>query len=271
MDEESAAKAKAAWSFLKNPTEKNIRGKNRRRKAFDKPIPDYKFLVVLDFEWTCDNKEKGKRMLYPPEIIEFPGVLVQCSFPFEILDEFRVYCRPTVNPTLTDFCKDLTAISQSDVDSGVLLGEALDMYGDWLRKNDLVTELLGRDDHYNFAVVTWGDSDIMTTLRNECKAKGLKMPQYFHQWINLKVLFQRHYKRPAKGGLRACVESCGLSFHGRAHSGLVDSRNTAAIVVQMLQQGFRFKRTTRGLGPDGLPWGGNSKSKQNKRQKQDQK
>ena len=70
-------------------------------------------------------------------------------------------------------------------------------------------------------------------------------------------MFQRHYKREAKGGLKACVESCcgGNSFEGRPHSGIVDSRNTAKIVMHMLQTGFRFRANTRGLAPDGRPWG----------------
>ena len=63
----------------------------------------------------------------------------------------------------------------------------------WLRENGLATgapggagldlDLVGRD----WATVTWGDSDIMTTLRNECKAKGLPFPAHFRKWINLKV------------------------------------------------------------------------------------
>ncbi len=34
-----------AWAFLKNPTERDIRGKKRRRKALDKPLSDFKYLV----------------------------------------------------------------------------------------------------------------------------------------------------------------------------------------------------------------------------------
>lgn len=71
----------------------------------------------------------------------------------------------------------------------------------------------------------------------------------------LQALFKIHYKREPRGGLQACVEGCGLPFEGRAHSGLVDSRNTAAIVVQMIQQGFKFTRSTRGFAPDGQAWG----------------
>ena len=51
------------------------------------------------------------------------------------------------------------------------------------------------------------------------------------------------------------MESCGLRFEGRAHSGLIDSQNTAKIAIQMMQQGFCFTRTTRGFGVDGVAFG----------------
>jgi len=63
------------------------------------------------------------------------------------------------------------------------------------------------------------------------------------------------------GGLRACVERSGLPFIGRAHSGLVDSQNTAALAARMIEQGFRFLRTTRGFAPDGKAWGAKSRAK----------
>ena len=67
------------------------------------------------------------------------------------------------------------------------------------------------------------------------------------------------------GGVQeACVKACGLAFVGRAHSGLVDSRNTAAICCQMLLQGFRFTRPTRGFAPDGNVWGQKKKQKTDK-------
>ena len=116
-----------------------------------------------------------------------------------------------------------------------------------------------------------------------CACAGLARPWYFDNWINLKVLYKQHYKREPKGGLEACVRclclllsvdlacdaiytfirsttghtalrnrtmiccrrSCGLQFEGRAHSGLVDSKNTAAICIQMMRQGFVFSRATR--------------------------
>mmetsp|Transcript_22185 Transcript_22185/g.56872 ORF Transcript_22185/g.56872 Transcript_22185/m.56872 type:complete len:105 (+) Transcript_22185:19-333(+) len=95
----------------------------------------------------------------------------------------------------------------------------------------------------------------MSTLRGQLQRLRLPVPPYFRQWINLKALFRGHYKREPTGGLQRVVERCGLRFEGRAHSGLVDSRNTAKIVQQMLAQGYRFTRPTRGLDAAGNAFG----------------
>ena len=111
-----------------------------------------------------------------------------------------------------------------------------------------------------FALVTWSDADLMTQLHRELKWRKLPRPWYFTRWINLKLLWKQHYRREPTGGLQACVESLGLTFEGRAHSGLVDARNTAKIAADMARQGMRFVRTTRGCGADGEPFGTRSKA-----------
>jgi inhibitor of KinA sporulation pathway (predicted exonuclease) len=45
------------------------------------------------------------------EIIEFPAVLVDTTSQ-AIVDEFHMYCRPEVNPILSEFCVNLTGIRQ---------------------------------------------------------------------------------------------------------------------------------------------------------------
>ena len=75
--------------------------------------------------------------------------------------------------------------------------------------------------------------------------------------INLKEAFRQHFRFDARGGLEKVVNSLlELRFEGRAHSALVDARNTGKIALRMCEQSFRFTRPTRGLGPDGEPWGG---------------
>mmetsp|Transcript_64032 Transcript_64032/g.150655 ORF Transcript_64032/g.150655 Transcript_64032/m.150655 type:complete len:426 (-) Transcript_64032:84-1361(-) len=256
-------KTGGGWSFLKNPTAKDVRGPRRTRKAFDLPPRPYDYLVVLDFEWTCDNRQR----LEPLEIIEFPAVLVKTSFPPAIVSEFQVYCRPEKNPILTKFCKELTAITQEQVDAGVLLPKAIELHQQWLETN-LPGGIGGGA---TFAMVTWSDADILGALHSELRRRGLQRPAHFDAWINLKALFKSHYKREPKGGLQRCVESCGLSFDGRAHSGLVDSINTAKICIQMISQGYSFSRTTRGFGPDGEAWGSAESRRQRAQREEEEK
>jgi len=105
-------------------------------------------------------------------------------------------------------------------------------------------------------------NDILRTITHlilglELQHKSIGLPPCFDRWINLKddSMFKRHFGHEPRGGLRACVESVGASWEGRAHNGLVDSINTAKIVRCMVQTGFRFTRSTRGLDKDGLPFG----------------
>lgn len=181
-----------------------------------------------------------------------------------------------MNPKLTEFCKSLTAISQSQVNHGCYLRETLQLYEEWLRSHRLIetidSDISGErcssrinssctnlvEKNYappptvaactpTFCIVTWGDSDIGTVLKDQCRRLGIELPSYFHQWINLKSLFKQHFGWEPHGGLQNVVEKCGFSFDGRAHSGLVDSRNTAKIVKRMLEEGFRFTRATRNI------------------------
>lgn len=69
------------------------------------------------------------------------------------------------------------------------------------------------------------------------------------RWVDLKVLYKRHYRKEAKGGLQACLERVGLTFEGRAHDGLIDSRNTAAIATWAFVAVERFTPSTQNSGP----------------------
>ena len=188
----------SAWGSLKPPTSRDVRGRRRTRKAFDVPPQPFEYLVVLDYEWTCD-KTKG---FGPLEIIEFPSVLVKCSFPPAIVDEFQVYCRPQVNPVLSKFCTDLTGITQDMVDTGVSLAEALRLHTSWLEQHGLLPSEGGAAEGADgragggvaggrFAIVTWSDADVAGALHANLSMLGLRRPGHFDSWINLKLLYKQ--------------------------------------------------------------------------------
>lgn len=132
----------------------------------------------------------------------------------------------------------------------------------WLRQHGLSIhdEPSGR-----LCVVTWGDADV-PVLARDLRRHGIRQPPpVLRRWIDLKRAFRAHYRREPVGGLQACVESLGIPFVGRAHSGLVDSENTAKVVLHMARTGWRFCRATRGIGPDGAAWGAKSSRERSKR------
>jgi len=254
----AAAAASRSWGPLRPPSARDMR---IRRLAGSPLQPQMEHLVVLDFEWTADNRRPVKPI---SEITQFPSVLVRLEgHKTLVVDEFNTYVRPTLNKVLPEFSTQLTGITQEMVDRSPTLEEALPQYMSWLKSHRLVGEAGERIGSWAFC--TWSDADIAAQLVREFHFKKIEIPSCFDQWIDLKVLYKRHYKKEAKGGLQACLERVGLTFQGRAHDGLVDSRNTAAIVLHMakgsmLFGSFTFRRPTRGLDRNGYAFG----SKQSK-------
>ena len=283
--------AVTAWGSLRPPTDRDIQGPRKRHKAkaLHSPPPVLDYLVVMDLEWTADNKKKMEPIA---EITQLPSIVMRLidrkwgssltrsaehdnmpsnvvlpldlSMPCEAINNlqddafaisgFDTFVRPTLNPTLTKFSIELTAITQEQVDAAPCIEVALKNYMDWLQSLDLVDPKGVRKGNWCFC--TWSDADIIV-LRQELEYKGVDLPPCFDRWVNLKQdsMFKKHYGREPKGGLRSCVESIGAIWEGRAHNGLVDSLNTAKIVRHMVQTGFRFTRSTRGLDKNGIPYG----------------
>ncbi|KAG9454921.1 hypothetical protein H6P81_007825 [Aristolochia fimbriata] len=190
---------------------------------------EFQYFVVIDFEATCD-KEKNP---HPQEIIEFPSVLVKGETG-EVVDDFRKYVRPTHHQMLTDFCKELTGIQQSQVDEGISLSDALLLHDKWLEDNGVKQR--------NFAVVTWSNWDCRVMLESECRFKKIRKPPYFNRWINLKVPFQEVFGG-VRCNLKEAVRMAGLTWEGRAHCGLDDAYNTAHLLTHLMRRGFRFSIT----------------------------
>ncbi|KAI0519041.1 hypothetical protein KFK09_006481 [Dendrobium nobile] len=170
-------------------------------------LQEFQYFVVIDFEATCDKIE----------------------------DCFQTYVRPMHHPLLTDFCKELTGIQQTQVDGGVSLSKALFMHDKWLRERGVK--------HTSFTIVTWTDWDCRTMLESECRLKGIYKPPYFDRWINLKVPFHEIFGR-VRCNLKEAVQLAGLTWEGRAHCGLDDARNTAQLLINLMRRGFRFSTTS---------------------------
>ena len=143
----------------------------KRRVKFD-------YYAVLDFECTCDSDNTG----LDHEIIEFPVVFLN-THTLEIDFVFRRFVKPTERPVLTEFCMNLTGITQEQVDAADSLDVVLQEFHDFIGEHNLVlTEAERSNDNPLFTIATDGPWDITRFLKPECSRKVLRFEKYWRRW-----------------------------------------------------------------------------------------
>ncbi|CAO1412926.1 unnamed protein product [Diamesa serratosioi] len=228
--------------------EKTKRKKKSKNKKKVEVSLGLKYLIVMDFEATCWEKPYGRGK--PQEIIEFPACLLNLTTG-EIEKEFQYYTKPIEQPELSDYCKNLTGISQSTVDSGIDIRDCIDYFIIWvkevIKEKELIMPKTKRSNlDGNCALVTWGNWDFLICLQRECHRKKIRKPSIFNQWIDLKEIYIERYKRKDKFTFGDALNESGIEFIGQAHSGLCDARMTCALSWKM-HKDKAFLRITKDL------------------------
>ncbi|KAJ0012634.1 hypothetical protein NQD34_016968 [Periophthalmus magnuspinnatus] len=198
----------------------------------------YDYICVVDFEATC---EKDNPPGFKHEIIEFPMVLVNTET-LEIasfVDSFQEYVKPELNPQLSEFCINLTGITQKMVDEADPFPVVLEKAVAWLQERELGTK-------YKYAILTDGAWDMSKFLNIQCSISRIRYPQFAKKWINIRKSYGNFYKVPRpQTKLSTMLDKLGLKYEGRPHSGLDDSRNIARIALRMLQDGCQLRVNER--------------------------
>ncbi|ESO87198.1 hypothetical protein LOTGIDRAFT_183637 [Lottia gigantea] len=221
---------------------------NNFAKRSPKEDQKYSYLLIMDFESTCWQNDKYRTQ----EIIEFPAVLLNLSNG-EIEDEFQFYIQPQEEPVLSMFCKELTGISQQQVDEGIPLALCIKKFNHWLEKIEREKNIMFNNADFvppgvkAATVVTWSDWDLSVCLLYEARRKQIRTPYQLNNWIDLRSTYRKFYKRKPNG-LNGALQDVGIQFEGREHSGLHDSRNTAHLAWRMVQDGC-IMNITRSLNP----------------------
>lgn len=193
---------------------------------------------VIDFEATCWENNKEHTM----EIIEFPAVMI------DVIDEsilplqlqmsatFHMYVKPAINPTLSDYCINLTGITQEQVDDADDFHEVLHQFIEWI---DFVANPGG-----SILFIACGDWDLKTMLPNQCSLSKVSLPEMFTSWCNIKQMYNRHYSEKIRGmhsmkeiingnyahektsvrGMKSLLNRLNLPLIGRHHSGIDDAK-----------------------------------------------
>ena len=171
--------------------------------------------IIVDLEATCLEVKPEN---YISEIIEIGAVKVDAKG--NILDTFDCFVKPTINPVLSDFCKELTSISQEDVDSGLDRKTALKNF----------KEFCGND----CMLLSWGAYD-KHQLRKEFAENDLST-FILNNHHNLKVEFSRVLGREKQYGMAKALRIADIPLDGTHHRGIDDAKNITKIFQKYIDK-----------------------------------
>ncbi|GLB35330.1 putative exonuclease [Lyophyllum shimeji] len=227
----------------------------------------YEAFLVLDVEATC---QQGTDFSFPNEIIEFPVCLMRWkdrlddhrASQLEVVEEFRSFVKPTWQPVLSQFCTELTGITQEQVDSAPLFPAVLASFQKFMIKHGLIDGETG-ERLVRFCWCSDGPFDVRDFVVKQCFISKIPMPG----WIQGDVLDVRtavldwlHSQEPPKApiagkafevprrrslNIPAQLKALGLPrFEGRQHSGIDDTRNIAKVVAELARRGVSLYPNT---------------------------
>ena len=185
--------------------------KKKALKIADELRPDSKLLVV-DLEATCGDRgfPRAER-----ETIEIGAIMVDANT-LTILAEFQSLIRPVRHPELTTYCKDLTGITQREVNSAPGFIDVFDAF---------TRTMLNDTDHVVF--VSWGGYDRRQLVR-DCDYHGV--PYCLPPHVDLSVEFTQRAGLTRRASMARAVSSVGMTLEGQHHRGIDDARNLVRLL-----------------------------------------
>lgn len=184
-------------------------------------------VIVVDIEATCWETRLEQAEL-PNEVIEIGA----CSLDLvtgEITDKISICVKPQFS-TISPFCTMLTGWTQTAVDEGVNIKNALNIFTDHFKiTKDTVWASYGAYDRIKLSsgsenglgrlyAIDWNDNpfEIMRTH------------------INIKTLMGLRFRLKKEMGLERALAHFNESLEGRHHSGADDAFNTAKVLRHVL-------------------------------------
>lgn len=178
--------------------------------------------IIFDLEATC---WEGKADVAEMEIIEV-GAVRLTGDDLRETGEFSRFVRPTHRPELSDFCRQLTFISQELIDRADPFPAVFSEFLVWIGNGD-------------FSLCSWGKYDLLQ-FKTECDRHGIPFPQVFTRHVNIKREFARLHKTK-ECGMKRALQLAGLPLKGTHHRGIDDARNVTSLARLVLPKMGPFR------------------------------
>jgi len=174
--------------------------------------------IIVDLEATCDKDNKD----FINEIIEIGAVKIIGGEKPKVVDTFCSFVKPIINLIITDFCKNLTSISQEDVDKAEKFPVVLKQFKEW-----------GEIDK-DYLICSWGFYDKKQFIQ-DCKLHNLNS-----KWVENNHISLKHQHGEILGrtpmGMPKALKIAGFPLEGTHHRGIDDAKNIAKIFLKYYGQ-----------------------------------
>jgi inhibitor of KinA sporulation pathway (predicted exonuclease) len=172
-------------------------------------------IVAVDVEATCWKKGVFSRK---KETIEIGAVLLLPDRDESTWPEFQTFVRPTRLPRLSSFCRELTGITQENVDAAPTFPEALQRFLEWAEPLERIV------------LATWSHYDLWQL---DLDLEGHGLPKLALPFLDVKKLAGQTV------GTRSFDETVRVLAPDTVtmprHRAIADARRTARILNQLLR------------------------------------
>ena len=169
--------------------------------------------VLFDLEATCDEPQFPRN---ESEIIEIAAFMYEnTGTERRKLASFHTYVKPVKHPQLTQYCTNLTKITQDKVDNAPEFAEAVTKFKQWIRDNDNISE--------SFWLVSWGHYD-RQQLAAQCEEAGQRI-DWLARHTSLKHEHSRIHRTRMGIGMGQALRKDGFTFDGDQHTASADAEN----------------------------------------------
>lgn len=167
---------------------------------------------IIDVEATCWEQKPTDLV---QEIIEF-GCTIATLPDLNRIKTHSILVKPCIHPNLSDFCTELTGITQEMIDKdGVSYYLAHEELSDMICDGDIMG--------------SWGAFD-RKIIRSNCHIHDCEYP-FKTGHVNLKPMVAQLMRWESRGvGLMTAIQRLNMEFEGKWHRGVDDARNILSIL-----------------------------------------
>ncbi|RMG28750.1 MAG: exonuclease [Methanobacteriota archaeon] len=174
-----------------------------------------KYVAVIDFEATCSDK--GEIPRNETEIIEFACIMIDRDL--KEIARFDQFVKPTLHPQLTEFCTNLTSITQEMVNQASSFPEVLNAF-----KKAII-------EPFDPLFASWGRYD-RNQLVQDCRLHKVPYP-FDDEHLDLKRWLPKFLPISKPKSINGMLKYLGLNFIGTPHRGIDDVRNIVRILEEV--------------------------------------